>query len=472
MQKWLPPALDYIPQWLEFQMRVLQLPGCIIAIAHRDRIVLEQAFGRADLETGTALTPRHRFRVASHSKSFTAAGVMKLREQGKIKLDDAVGLYVRGLNARVARATIAQLLSHSAGLTRDGGDAGQFLDRRPFRSVDQLRADLEDPPVIEPGTRLKYSNHGYGLIGLVIEAVAGEPYASWIKREIVDAAGLEETHPDMPIPKAAPMASGHTGRLVLGRRLVIPGTYSTQAIGPAGGFVSTAHDLALYFGQLSPKAGKSVLSAASRREMVRRHWRNPSASLERYYGLGIASGTLAGWEWFGHSGGLQGYISRTATIPEQELSISVLTNAIDGWAGIWVDGVMQILRAYFINGAPSRKVSDWTGRWWSLWGTVDLLPMGDKVVLAVPGFVNPMLDATEIEITGRDSGRIALAEGYGSHGEPVRRSRTSSGRISELWLGGAKLLPEDKLAAEMKERYGGATQKPAQRRPRRGAKRR
>jgi CubicO group peptidase (beta-lactamase class C family) len=66
------------------------------------------------------------------TKSFTAAGILKLREQGKPKLDDTAGQFVGDLHPGVARATIAQLLSHSAGLMRDGHDAGQFLDRRPF----------------------------------------------------------------------------------------------------------------------------------------------------------------------------------------------------------------------------------------------------------------------------------------------------------------------------------------------------
>src|SRR5436190_9456298 len=254
MQKWLDPALDYIGRWMDFQMRMSEQPGCVIAIAHKSRIVLEQAFGHADLARGTRLTPRHRFRVASHSKSYTAAGALKLREQGKLKLDDAVGTYVKGLNPRVAHTTLGQILSHSAGIVRDGKEAGQFLDRRPFLNAEELMADLQAAPAIEPNTRFKYSNHGFGLIGLAIEAITGEPFTAWMKREIIDAAGLEETHPDMPIPKAAPMASGHSGRLPLGRRVVMPGGSTANAIAPAGVVVSTARDLALFFAQLSPKA--------------------------------------------------------------------------------------------------------------------------------------------------------------------------------------------------------------------------
>ena len=454
MQKWLAPALDYISRWMDFQMRMSQQPGCGIAIAHKRRIVLEQAFGQADLATGIPLTPRHRFRVASHSKSYTAAGVMKLREQGRLKLDDAVGHYVKGLNPRIARTTLGQILSHSAGIVRDGKEAGQFLDRRPFLSAEELMADLRAAPAIEPNTRFKYSNHGFGLIGLAIEAVTGEAFIAWMKREIIDAAGLQETHPDMPIPRAAPMASGHSGRLLLGRRVVIPGDYTTNAIAPAGGVVSTASDLALFFAQLSPKAGKSVLSVASRHEMVRRQWRNQHSSLERYYGLGTISGSLGGWEWFGHSGGLQGYITRTCVIPEHDLAVAVLTNAIDGWAGIWVDGAMHILRAFSRHGAPSRKVRDWTGRWWSVWGAVDLVPMGNKVLVVGPGFINPIGDAGELEITARDQGRFAVADGYSSYGEPVRRVRDRAGKVVEVWLAASKMLPEAKVAKEMHARYG------------------
>src|SRR4029079_15915516 len=104
----------------------LQQPGVIIAISHRGEVIAEHAFGLANVDTGEKLSPRHRFRIASHSKAFTAAGTLKLREQGRLQLDDPVGKYVRGLNADVAAQSIIQLLSHSAGLTRDGANAGQF----------------------------------------------------------------------------------------------------------------------------------------------------------------------------------------------------------------------------------------------------------------------------------------------------------------------------------------------------------
>jgi CubicO group peptidase (beta-lactamase class C family) len=451
--KWLSAAIDYIPTWIELQLRASGQPGCAVAVALKDKVLLDRAFGVADLSTGEKLIPRHRFRVASHSKSFTAAGVMKLREQGKLKLDDPIGDYVSKLNPAIARTTIGQVLSHSAGITRDGRDVGQYDGRRPYLSAREVLADLAADPVIEPNSRFKYSNHGFALLGLMIEAIVGEPYAAWIKREIVDAAGLKETTPDMPLPTGARFARGHSSKLMLGERMIFPGDYSENAIAPAGGFVATASDLCRYFAQLSPRAERSVLSVSSRREMTRRHWRNAHADGEEYYGLGIISGTLKGWDWFGHSGGLPGYISRTAVVPEQDLTISVLTNNSNGWAGPWVDGAIHILREFSHRGPPARHVQGWTGRWWGQGGPDDYIPLGNRVLIANPQAWNPFLNATEIEVTGRDKGRVSLDNGYGNQGEAVLRRRDKAGKVVEINFAGYRLLPEAEVAAEMRKRY-------------------
>lgn len=449
MEEYLRPALAYIDRWLAFQMRMSEQPGCTIAVAHGGDIVFERAYGHADLETGTALTPRHRMRAASHTKSFTAAGILKLREAGKLKLDDPVGATVPELHPEVAQATIGQLLSHSAGLGRDGKDSGQFQGRRPFLTTEELLADLQAPPPVAPNTRFKYSNNGYGLLGLVIEAVAGEPYAAWLKREIVDGAGLTETDIDMPGEDGVPVATGHSGKLLLGRRVGLPGDYATDAIAPAGGIVTTAKDLARFFAQLSPQAASSVLSVESRREMTRRHWRNENTSIERHYGLGTVSGTSHGWDWFGHTGGLQGFTSRTSMVPDRDLTVAILTNAIDGWSGQWVEGAIQILSTFASRDAPSETTADWEGRWWSIWGVVDLVPVKDRILVAIPAMWAPFADATEIEPTGPDTGRIAKCDGYNSFAEPVRRVRNDAGETDQLWLGPTQLKHEGEVADEL-----------------------
>jgi hypothetical protein len=85
---------------------------------------------------------------------------------------------------------------------------------------------------------------------------------------------------------------------------------------------------------------------------------------------------------------------------------------------------------------------------------VDLVPMGAKVVVAVPAAWNPFLGATELAVERRDRGTIKLCGGYGSPGEPVTRTRAKNGRVTELRLGAGSLQPEARVVAEMERRYG------------------
>jgi hypothetical protein len=118
-------------------------------------------------------------------------------------------------------------------------------------------------------------------------------------------------------------------------------------------------------------------------------------------------------------------------------------------------------------------VRDWTGRWWGQGGPGDYIPAGNKVVVADPQAWNPFLNATEIEVTGRDNGRVSLDNGYGNQGEAILRRR-KAGKVVEINFAGYKLLPEAAVAAEMRKRYRlvgstGASRASA-RKPRRSAR--
>jgi len=118
---------------------------------------------------------------------------------------------------------------------------------RPFAGAEEVLVDMTRSPVIEWNTRFKYSNHGYALLGLVIEAVTGEPDKSWIRREIVVPCGLQETEPDMPLPPVRHSHAAIPESCCSAKRLVVLGDYQVNAIAPAGGFVSTAADPARFF---------------------------------------------------------------------------------------------------------------------------------------------------------------------------------------------------------------------------------
>ncbi len=460
MRKWLSNAIHYVDGWLDFQMRLTRQPGCVVAFADRGRLIFEMAYGHADIVRRQRMTPRHRFRVASHSKSFTAAAVLRLKDEGKLRLDDPVGAHVEGLHASVARATLSQLLSHGAGVVRDGRDAGQWIDERAFADETELRAALAEPLVIPSDCRMKYSNHGFGLLGLVIESVTGETYGSWVTRNILRPSGLGETTPDMPVARGAPLARGHGTNLPLDSRYVIPADNPTNALAAATGFVSTAGDLVRFFASLDPDSRRSVLSPESRRAMIRWQWRDPHSSEDGGYGLGMCLGFVGGLEWAGHGGAFQGVRSSTMLLPGSGICFSVLTNATDGSAEAWAEGIVRILRTFRDNPLPGPFANSWAGRWWNSGEAVDLVAFGNRVLVAQPDRLDPFNAADEITISGEDQGIISLSGGYGIHGEPARLERGRDGKVNEVWFGGFRWVGERRHRAELKRKYIGGQGRP------------
>jgi D-alanyl-D-alanine carboxypeptidase len=455
----LHPALSAAERWLDYQHRAGDWPGLQFAVVSGGRKQADVSFGLRSLSSGERLTPDGRLRVVSHSKTFTAAGIMRLVESERLGLDDKVGRFVHGLHAETAEASIRQLLTHTAGLTRDGDDAGQWQMRRPFLAAAELRQALADEPIIAANTRFKYSNHGYGLLGLVLEQVTGEAYTDWMAREIVARAGLTHTSPDGPVAPNLPLASGHGAKVLLGERFEIDTGLSTGALAPATGFVSTAGDLAQFYSLLASDAADTLLGQSSRHEMTRRHWRVPDTSVERHYGLGLMHGGDGEWAWFGHSGVFPGCLSHTSVLPAHGLAISIIVNAVDVLPAMLVDGVVSILRAYAAHGPASAATSKWAGRWWSPWTVFDLLPMRDRVLVKSPGQASPLTDATELVNVDPATARIGKAPGFAVHGEAARLEFDGEGRPTALWLGGSKLLPEAAMAEEVRRRFRTAARK-------------
>ena len=457
MRKWLQNALDYTGSWLELQMHQARQPGCVFSVAHKGRVVFEKAYGHANLQSGERLTPRHRFRVASHSKTFTAAAILKLREAGKLKLDDPVGRYVDGLHSNVAAVTLSQLLSHGGGLVRDGADASQWREERPFADKEKLLADLANGLVIAADTRMKYSNHGFGLLGLVIEAVTGESFLSWVSKNIVDPSKLKETSPDGPIGDTIPKARGHSAEFPLGCRVIIPGENKTHALAPATGFVSTAADLATFFASLDPAAKRSVLTTESRRAMQHRQWKDPygRGPSDIYYGLGMILGGSGDWEWAGHAGVFPSALSYSYSLTGRDLSFSLLTNALDSPVTYWADGIFNILKVFGTNPLPNPRTRLWKGRWWGMFQPQarDLISFGNEVFVASPGQLNPFSGAERISVATRHSGYISQAGGLSSYGEDARLVTTKDNKVKEVWLGGNCFVSERKMKADLKRRY-------------------
>src|SRR5262245_13190995 len=171
------------------------------------------------------------------------------------------------------------------------------------------------------------------------------------------------------------------------------------------------------------------------------------------------SGGVRDCWWFGHAGAFQGFLSQTAALPAHDVTISIVTNPIDGNAYHWMAGALGILAMFARKGPAADAVRDWGGRWWSIWSVTDLVPMGTKVLAGNRALPMPFADASEITVSGPDRGTIAVANGYGSHGEAVERIRGSDGQVMGLRLAGSTLVPEEQVAAELRACDPGAAER-------------
>lgn len=408
--------------WLALRTEVLRVPGVQVAVRSGGELVLSAAHGAADLTGPTALTTGHLFRIASHSKTFTAVAVLQLFESGALRLDDTVGHWLPALADSapgVARRTLRQLLSHGGGIIRDGHDGDHWVLGLPFPDRERLLAIVADDAAVFPADRdFKYSNIGFGLLGLVVEAASGLPYNAYVRERIVDVLGLADTGPEYVAERAGDFATGYTAA-ALGDRLPVDHV-DTGDLAAATGFYATAEDLTAYFSAHLP-GDTRLLADDTKLTMRRQEW----AVEDGGYGLGLILSTVRGRKLFGHSGGYPGHITRSLFDTESGLVVSVLTNAVDGPAATLAEGLFTLLGLATDPTTEVPAIPDgidatrFTGRYASLWGLTDVVLFGDRLFALHPDQVDPAAGATPLAVEDATTVRITERSGYGSPGESM-----------------------------------------------------
>ncbi len=433
-------ACRYLDRWIEFRQQHLRTPGVQIAVLLGDEMMLSSAHGLADVSTGSPLSTQHLFRIASHSKTFTATAAMQLVEQGVLRLDDTVGRWIDQLaDSDVADRTVRELLSHSGGVTRDGldGDFWQLFHAFPDRDG-LLDVAGDHAAVLAPNERFKYSNIGYSLVGLIIEAAGGSTYHEAVTAGIVDRLGLERTGPELDLSRADEYAAGHSAASHLlpgGERIVIE-HIDTGAMAAATGFFSTAEELVRYM-SAHFLGDDRLLTDRSKRRMQRTEWVVEGTG-GTAYGLGFAVDEIGGRRVLGHGGGYPGHITRTYFDPVDRLAVSALTNAIDGPALEMAAATVKLVdlanKADADPAASGGRVdlSGFEGRFATLWGVYDIVALGGRLHQISPTEADPTASPTLLDVVDHRTLRIVKTTGYGSAGETLTYERNDDGSVRSV----------------------------------------
>ena len=260
------------------------------------------------------LTAANRFRIASITKMFTAAMILQLVEEGKLKLTDTLDKFFPQIpNAK--KITIAQILSHRSGIPnvrRDQNSQGN-VNTTPITKDEVLALIVKATPDFEPDSKQSYSNSGYFLLGLIIEKLTGKPYEEALKERITSKIGLKDTYTatgNIDLNKNESLTYIHFGR----DWQQVRETHPSILFG-GGQIVSTPNDLAKFIQALFD--GK-IVSKESLDQMK---------TMRDGEGLGMEPHTFAGKAFYGHTGGGDNYGAWLTYQPEDKLAVAYTTNA-------------------------------------------------------------------------------------------------------------------------------------------------
>jgi CubicO group peptidase (beta-lactamase class C family)/imidazolonepropionase-like amidohydrolase len=322
------PDLGALDKVAQAELKERGTPGAAVAVIKDGQMVYAKGYGVASSETGAPVTPEMLFRLGSTTKMFTAAALVTLAAQGRLKLDEPLDNSVKGLHPALARVTAHQLLSQSSGL-RDF--AATIVSHDDAALGQQIRAWREDVFFTEPGRIYSYSSPGYWLAGLLAEELGGKPYADVMDELLFKPLGMSRTTLRPAVAMTYPLTMGHrvTGQgQTQGQAEVIRPAFNNAAMWPGGSVYSNVGELARFViammdgGRLG---GRQVLSPLVVERLPAPHVALPGAP-DVHYGYGLMSYRERGVRVVTHGGASTGYGSTIQLVPEHRFAVIVLTN--------------------------------------------------------------------------------------------------------------------------------------------------
>ncbi|MFL5514796.1 MAG: serine hydrolase domain-containing protein [Gemmatimonadales bacterium] len=312
-----PTPLDSIDHYVRSEMARQRIPGLSMAVLRGDSVLLARGWGEANVEHHVPSADSTIYQSGSVGKQFTSALVLRLVEDGRLRLDDPISRWLPEGPAGWRRITLRQLLTHTSGIP-DYADS--TLDyRRDFTEDNLVRLAAGLRPLFEPGARWSYSNTGYVLLGVIIHRVTGSFYGDLLRSQIFEPLGMVTARIISERDIVPNRSDGY--RLVEGRlahqEWVAPKLNTTAD----GSLYLTVLDLARWAVGLNHLRYPSADGLRSSWTPVRL---NDGGSYP--YGFGWSLDQQRGFPRIGHTGSWQGFKASIQRYPEQDLTVIALAN--------------------------------------------------------------------------------------------------------------------------------------------------
>ena len=344
-------AFKLVEVWLEAQKDFEQLPG-LTAIAIEDQEVLwSGAFGLSNVEKNIKAETSTLCSICSISKLFTSVAIMKLYDEGKLRLDDRVSdlLPSYKLEQKYPESgpiTIRTLLTHSSGLPREAGYPYWTGPEFPFPTREQIDSKLIDQETLYPSsTYFQYSNLGLTLLGEIVEEVSGVPYDEYVQQNILQPLGLTDTRTELPEPLYGnELAIGYSAITRKGKREKV-NFFQANGIKPAAGYSSNVQDLGKFAAwqfRLRDTTVTEILKPSTIKYMQSVHWTDPDWKTTWGLGFVVYKGDN-GNTWVGHGGNCPGYRSTLQIDLKNKRAFSIMINANGTDPTKYAKGINEII---------------------------------------------------------------------------------------------------------------------------------
>ncbi|MBN1291316.1 MAG: serine hydrolase [Candidatus Latescibacteria bacterium] len=438
--------------WIEAQIAYKDVPGMSVGIVYDQEMIWSKGFGNADRANKTPASPATIYRIASISKLFTSVAILKLRDEGKLQLDDPIKKHLPWFNIKnnfpdAPVITIRHLLTHTSGLPRES--AFPYWTDFKFPTREQIIDKLPEQKTVYPSeTKWKYSNLGLTIAGEIVAAVSGEPYEEYIHKNILNPLFMTSTSVQIGNEHKKRLATGYGRRMPDGSRAIMPFTDS-KGITPAANLSSTVEDMAKFASwqlRLRENGGTEILKSSTLKEMQRVQWLLPN--WQSGWGLGFSINHTADRDLIGHGGHVAGYTTQIKISPEEKIGVIVMTNADDGNPGIYVDKVFEwvapaVVKAVKPPDQVAKEEMSWSmyvGKYRDSWADYEILIYNGKLTLIYPDELDPKASMLTLVPVSEHTFKVG-GEGYGELGEPVVFELKSDGTVERMKVGENYVYP-------------------------------